>query len=117
MKEDSEATAKEDSDATGKDESDATAKEDSGATAKEANRDTPKEDSDAVKKEGLKGRTCTLGLKWLRRIGRTENYKGPSQDDCFNPFIQGKPPLPRLGIVFLKNRTKSLHSHTPSGSL
>ena len=95
MKEDSEATANEDSDVTGKDENDATAKEDSGATAKEANRDTPKEDSDAVKKEGLKSRTCTLGLKWLRRIGRTENYKGPSQENFFNSFTQGTLRLPR----------------------
>ena len=62
-------------------------------TVKEDNQANVKENSEvSVKKEGRKSRPCALGLKWLRQ--RTENYKGP--EECvINPFVQGKPPLPR----------------------
>ena len=97
---DSQATVKEESKATIKKDSKATFKEDTAANAKEKSKTTVKEDNQAnvkensevsVKKEGPKSRHCALGLKWLRQ--RTENYKGP--EEYSNPFIQGKPPLPR----------------------
>ena len=75
---------KEGSEATAKGGGEATIKEDSQANVKEKS-------EVSVKKGGPKSRPCTLGLKWLRQ--RTENYKVP--EECFNPFIQGTPPLPR----------------------
>ena len=92
VKVDSKAAVKEDGEAVVKVDSKAAVKEDSETVVKEDSEATVNEDSGvSVKKEGLKSRPCTLGLKWLRR--RTENYKEP--EECFNPFIQGTPPLPR----------------------
>ena len=93
VKEESEAPIKKDSQAAFKEDTEANAKEKSETTVKEDNQANVKENSEvSVKKEGpKKSRPCALGLKWLRQ--RTENYKGP--EECFNPFIQGTPPLPR----------------------
>ena len=114
MKEDSQAEVKEDSEAAVKENSEAVVKENSEAAVKE-------DSKGAVKKKGkdgnmtekqflpvtnrLKSRPCTLGLKALRSLGRTENYKGTDQDseapkECFSPFMTGMPfgnkkPLPR----------------------
>ena len=100
-KKSTEAIAKEEGEASVKEDIEVTVKEDSGAAAKNESEATVKEKSRvAVKKEGQNSRPCTLGLKWLRRIGRTENYKGPEQGiegpkDCFNLSTQGTPQLAR----------------------
>ena len=112
MKEDSQADAKEDSQADVKEDSQAAVKEDSQAAVKEDSEAAVNEDGKAtVKKKGeekiltekhtellpvktsLKSRPSALGLMRLRRMGRTENYKGSDQDnnECLNPFMQGMP--------------------------
>ena len=132
MKEDSQAAVKEDSQADVKDDSKVDVKEDSQADAKEDSQADVEENSEAAVKEYSKGAVkkkeedknltekqaellpvkttlkrwpCTLGLKVLRSMGRTENYKGTDQDseapkECFSPFMTGVPfgnkkPLPR----------------------
>ena len=111
-KEDSQADVKEDSQADVNEDSEAAVKEDSQAAVKEDIQAAVKEDGKAaVKKKGedknltekhtellpvkisLKSRPGALGLMRLRRMGRTENYKGSDQDnnECLNPFMQGMP--------------------------
>ena len=112
VKEDSQADVKEDSQADVKDDSQADVKGDSQADVNEDSEAAVKEDGKAaVKQNGedknlaekhtellpvktsLKSRPSALGLMRLRRMGRTENYKGSDQDnnECLNPFMQGMP--------------------------
>ena len=96
VKEDSQADVKEDSEAAVKEDSQAAVKEDSEAAVKEDGEDknlAEKHTELLPVKISLKSRPGALGLMRLRRMGRTENYKGSDQDnnECLNPFMQGMP--------------------------
>ena len=96
VNEDSEAAVKEDSQAAVKEDIQAAVKEDGKATVKKKGEDknlTEKHTELLPVKISLKSRPGALGLMRLRRMGRTENYKGSDQDnnECLNPFMQGMP--------------------------
>ena len=107
VKADSEPAVKEDSKAVVDKDSEAAVKGDSTVAVKKKVEDknlTEKQTELLPVKNTLKSKSCALGLKRLRRMGRTENYKGPDQDstESFNPFMQGMPfgdkkSLPRYG--------------------
>ena len=90
------ASMKGDGEAAVKEDSEAVVKED-GKAAEKQNR----EDKNLAEKHtellpvkiSLKSKPSALGLMRLRRMGRTENYKGSDQDnnECLNPFMQGMP--------------------------